>query len=384
MKLGADFDAYIARFSPALHEPLALGVSGGSDSTALLFLVSEWAKNHRRKLIILTVDHRLRPESTSEAAYVAALAETLGHNHQTLIWDSPRKSQAAARSARHRMLATSAKRADASVLLLGHTLDDVTETILLRRRRGARGPYAAGPSMVSASPVWPEGRDLTLIRPLIRTNRQHLRDYLNLRQQNWCDDPSNENPNYERIAIRQHLRMHPAWREPLSNITATYMSKRAALEYEVGLHLIDKDLIHVEPNGLIHLKTSLPTTNLLNTLLRAAGGHDISPRFSNTQTMLTELEKPGDRATIAGAWLQKTKSGFLIGRDPGGAAKAPNQGLWDGRFERCPGRDMIPNEIPYLVRDTAPPDLAWREIISERLAHIAKCYQTPLLKPVQT
>lgn len=384
MRFGADFDALVARSSPESLEPIALGVSGGSDSAAMLFLASNWAKAAKRNLIVLTVDHRLRPESAQEASSVEKLSNELGHTHKTLVWNKARNSQAAARQARHRLLADAARAAGASILLLGHTLDDVTETILLRRRRGVRQADAAGPTMVSASPVWPEGRGLTIIRPVLLSSRKQLRDYLKARKADWIDDPSNDNADYERIAIRKRLLMHPEWRCTLEKITTNLLSERDANDKILGTALRDATKVMVEPNGLVHLNDNKPSPAFLSVLLRAAGGHDQAPRRTALNALLQDFSAPGDRRTFAGAWLQKTKDGFLIGRDPGEATCQVEDSLWDGRYEPASKSGFETKDLPYLVRSSAPTHGDWREIISDRIAHEARCYQTPLLNPVQT
>ena len=67
---------------------LLLAISGGPDSTALLWLTARWRKSLKRgpKLIAVTIDHGLRPESKREAKAVARLARKLGVEHRTLRW----------------------------------------------------------------------------------------------------------------------------------------------------------------------------------------------------------------------------------------------------------------------------------------------------------
>src|SRR5205807_3981879 len=90
---------------------LVLAVSGGPDSTALMFLVARWAaalKTTRPKLLAVTIDHRLRPESAGEARAVKRLARGLGVAHRTLRWEGAKPKtglQQAARAARYGLLA---------------------------------------------------------------------------------------------------------------------------------------------------------------------------------------------------------------------------------------------------------------------------------------
>src|SRR5437868_7376569 len=67
---------------------LVLAVSGGPDSTALLWLAARWRARRKRgpKLVAVTIDHGLRPESAREARDVGRLAHKLGVTHRTLRW----------------------------------------------------------------------------------------------------------------------------------------------------------------------------------------------------------------------------------------------------------------------------------------------------------
>ena len=144
--------------SPDPDRPIAVAVSGGSDSMALFWHLSGWAERARRPLHVLSVDHGLRAESTEECRFVASQSARAGHDCVLLSWDGHQAGQAAARQGRHRLLAKAARQAGAKVLCLGHTLDDVVETLLMRRRRGVKSASQAGPVLASASPVWPDRR----------------------------------------------------------------------------------------------------------------------------------------------------------------------------------------------------------------------------------
>ncbi len=121
---------------------LVLAVSGGPDSTALMWLAARWraGAKHGPKLIAVTVDHGLRPESAREALAVKRLAKTLKVEHRTLRWtgEKPKTGiQEAARTTRYRLLANAARKAGASHVLTAHTLDDQAETVLFRLARGS-------------------------------------------------------------------------------------------------------------------------------------------------------------------------------------------------------------------------------------------------------
>ena len=87
--------------------------------------------------------------------------------------------------------------------------------------------------------------------------------------------------------------------------------------------------------------------------------------------------KPGERQTLAGAWFQRTPTGYLIGRDPGVSLGCSDAGLFDGRFVRDLSAQMpTAADASFLVRHALPPGPGWREILSERLDHLRLCLQT--------
>lgn len=184
--------------------PLAIAVSGGGDSVALALMTARWAKAHQRPLVILTVDHQLNAESGNWTRQCARLADELEAAFIPLSWTGPKPGTglpAAAREARHSLLATACRAAGASVLLLGHTADDLAETAQMR----AEGSTTPFPRDWSPSPAWPEGQGLFLLRPMLGLARADLRDWLSHQTQTWVEDPANENPKYARARARARL-----------------------------------------------------------------------------------------------------------------------------------------------------------------------------------
>lgn len=385
MRLGPDFDALLERFGSQPSRPVALAVSGGSDSIGLLALAHDWHQRTGQPLLVLSVNHNLRPEAAAETESVRLCAAKLGHMYRTLEWTTPRASQNAARLARYRLLADAARQAGALCLLTGHTLDDVIETALIRRRRGVRSAAIAGPALVSPTPVWPEGRNLTLIRPLIHTKRSSIRDHLSALQWTWIEDPSNDKPEFERVRFRQFLATHPNLKSLAARFVATQQKQRAIDLKHIGQALLD---VHVHSDGLIDTKDANLSDSLIKILARCASGNDREPRAHAVQALRTNLNQAGQRQTLGGAWFQRKPVGYLIGRDPSDltSEKCSSHGdVFDGRFLRSAEGGMPAHkDRAFLVRENAPCGHEWKEIISERIQHIATCYQTPLVNPVQT
>jgi tRNA(Ile)-lysidine synthase len=186
---------------------LILAVSGGPDSTALMFLVARWAsalKTKPPKLIAVTVDHGLRPEAADEARAVRRLARRLGVAHRTLRWQGPKPKtglQQAARAARYRLLAAAARTAKADCVLTAHTLDDQAETVLIRMSRGSGLTGLC--AMANASPVPAGGEQaITLIRPLLGVPKARLIATLAQAKIDFAHDPSNQDPRFTRARLR--------------------------------------------------------------------------------------------------------------------------------------------------------------------------------------
>jgi tRNA(Ile)-lysidine synthase len=195
----------------ALFNPLAdastlvLAVSGGPDSTALLFLAARWrrARKSGPRLLAVTVDHGLRRESAGEARAVARLARRLGVPHRIVRWEGKKPAtglQQSAREARYRLLAAAAARAKARTILTAHTLDDQAETVLIRMSRGS-GLSGLG-AMTHVAPL-PVGGEVVLARPLLEIPKARLIATLRRARIEFADDPSNRDPRFTRARLRE-------------------------------------------------------------------------------------------------------------------------------------------------------------------------------------
>src|SRR3954471_22113406 len=151
---------------------LGVAVSGGPDSLALLLLAQAAAPGRVRAA---TVDHRLRPDSASEAAFVASLCAERRIPHATLPVEVSRGGkglQAAARKARYAALGGWMRRNGIATLLTAHHADDQAETLLMRLNRGAGLGGLAG--IRAAAPFSAGGEGSRLCRPLLGWRREDL------------------------------------------------------------------------------------------------------------------------------------------------------------------------------------------------------------------
>ena len=191
-------------FAPSAAAPLAVAVSGGPDSMALLALAAAaWPG----AVIAATVDHRLRASAADEAAMVARVCAELGVPHAVLVGDAPPAGaslQAQARALRYRLLIAWAREAGAAALATAHQADDQAETFLMRAARGAGLSGLAGVRLARRI----DGAALVLVRPLLDWRRAELRAIVRRAGLPFVDDPANEDPRHDRTRFRRLLNEH--------------------------------------------------------------------------------------------------------------------------------------------------------------------------------
>lgn len=326
------FDSLLERFGPFEKNPrLAVAVSGGSDSLALILLAQEWARKKEGTVLGLTVDHGLRSHSREEAETVGLWLQKDGISHEILPWEGPKpetRLQERARKARYALLNQACVRHGILHLLMAHTLEDQQETILMR---GLKGSGALGLAGISTVTYHAFGR---LLRPLLTTRRETLQAYLRLRKQPWVTDPSNENLKFLRVQLRQDRKNNPSLEE-----IQFLGHHRCRLEETLISHIEER--VSLSPFGYVSFSEawwiSLASRDrmlLLSRMLQTVSGADYPPR---TLTLSRTLERLKEDAsfTAAGCLFLKKKGKILILREPRAALTSASLGdrtPWDGRF----------------------------------------------------
>ncbi|MEL6979123.1 MAG: tRNA lysidine(34) synthetase TilS [Pseudomonadota bacterium] len=398
-----DLEALFERFVAALRRllsdqrSLALAVSGGGDSIALLELSAAARARFDPPLTLFaaTVDHGLRAAAAAEAEGVAAHCARLGVPHAALRWDGPKPTsnlQAAAREARAALLGAWRREIGVGPLALGHTQDDLAETLLMRLARGsgvdglAAMAEARFEETEAEAKMWatrrpagasaPDAARLRLIRPLLGESRADLRAFCQARGAAWVEDPSNEEDAHLRSRARKALgALAPlGLAAPGLAQTAARMARaRAALDAETAALLARAS--RAQPMlGLVELNAPLlaaaPREIGLRALARSlewAAGAAFPPRFAALEALFAAITDAGaaapgaDDATRSG----RTLHGAVIAPAGGEAGRAGWWRLyrelaaaaaplavdaapkrWDGRFlavndSRTPDGDTI-------------------------------------------
>jgi tRNA(Ile)-lysidine synthase len=335
------FAASMARLGPFERAPhMAVGVSGGPDSMALALLLAEWAHSRNGRLDALTVDHRLRRESTAEAERVGRwLARLPGVTHRILPWSDPKPAtgiQAAARDARYRLLAEYCRDRAILHLCVAHHRDDQHETHRLRAGHGSGALGLAGMSAVR--PL--DG--VRLLRPLLGVAKAELQALLEARGQDWISDPSNSNPAFERVRLRAAAASEPDGRD----IAALHRLglERRRLEGEAASVLAASLMVHA--SGWAELDLAAFDENdaahrlAFGWLLQSLGGNDYPVAEDRRLAALARIGNADFTPdfTLGGCHLRGRGAKLEIHRDWGAirhriSADPGIRTLWDGRFD---------------------------------------------------
>jgi tRNA(Ile)-lysidine synthase len=330
------FDRRLARDSTA---PIGVAFSGGGDSLMALKATQAWADQHGRSVIAFHVDHRLQTLSADWARAAGRAAKRLGVGFVSLAWDGAKPATglpAAAREARHRLIAGAARRAGVRVLVIGHTADDQIEAGLMRDAGHRMGDLREW----SPSPVWPEGRGLFALRPLLSLRRAAIRQALAAEGETWIDDPLNQDLRSPRARAR--LRAGPA-DDPAAAEEDQDLARLAA-EALVGVGgdiRIDRQALRSAPRAAVR--------RLVGAASACAGGGRGPARGGRLEALTDRIVGAAPFAgVLSGAKVLASGEVHFV-RDAGEAARGGLQplhlepgktGVWDGRFEIAAGAEQ--------------------------------------------
>lgn len=334
-----------ALFAPlAGRRGLVLAVSGGPDSTALMWLAARWSA--RPPSLVVTVDHGLRPEAAEEARQVAANAERLGLPWRIMQPDAlplHGNRQAAARAARYRCLAAAAREAGCDTIVTAHHQDDQAETLLLRLARGSGiyGLAAMAPEL--------EVDGIRLARPLLGVPGGGLKRLAEESGLPLARDPSNADRRYDRVRMRAlmpALAAEGLTPERLAATAERLRSAAAALDVVASALLgehVAIDELGVARGRIAGLLDAHPEIGLraLARLLQAVGGTAYTPRFDRLQGLRAFLAEAHGRPeparrTLSNVLVTIESGRFIAEREWGRGLPRrplpPGRLVWDGRF----------------------------------------------------
>jgi tRNA(Ile)-lysidine synthase len=338
---------------------IVLAVSGGSDSIALLNLAALW-RTHldtaAPAIDVATVDHGLRPGSAAEAMAVAAAARSLGLPHHVLSWSGEKPTraiQARARDARYRLLAALAEELAAAeparggggiAIVTAHTADDQAETVLMRLARGSGPDGLRG--MRRMRPLAPQSRVL-LARPLLTVTRADLRSWLSARAIAWIEDPSNEDPRFERVRLRAAADTLSSLGLTASMLTLTARrQQRAVAALDAATDALMQSALDLNAGAFARLDGAIFAAapeeirvRLLQRVLAMFGGAAPRAELAQIERLLAEIAAAGAvRSTLGGCQVRACARHIRVFREAGRAAlpevtlEPGHEITWDGRF----------------------------------------------------
>jgi tRNA(Ile)-lysidine synthase len=317
-----------ALFAPlAEFKRIALAVSGGPDSLALMLLAAEYAQltgGHGR-FAVYSVDHGLRSEAAAEVAFVVREAGRLGFFARGLTWDGEKPAtgiQEAARLARYRLLAAAMQHDGAEVLVTAHHLGDQAETVLMRLAHGS------GIEGLRGMDYFAEIGGLRIVRPLLAIDPLDLRAVVDRAGLVPVADPSNADLDYERVR----------WRQMLPQLAALGLDPRRLGKFAERMRDAESALIAMTAEAVSHVAFSddgqeavfsrdllmrLPRTiavRLVAHTLQRVGGGQKQHALASVELLTDRLVREPVRTTLHGCLVRSGKSGVRILREPGRTA----------------------------------------------------------------
>jgi tRNA(Ile)-lysidine synthase len=263
-------------------ETVVAAVSGGADSIALARSLAEIAREIGLTLHIAHLDHRLRPDSDEDAAFVAGMSRALGFEHhqaaadpRTLAGQEGLSVEEAARRLRYEFLIRVAREVGAQAVATGHTLDDQAETVLMRLLRGSGLVGLAG-----IPPVRRSG-EVSIIRPLIETTREDVEAYLQAVGAGWRRDSTNRDLAILRNRIRLVLLpalegYNPDVRRTLARVAGLLRDEAEAIETIAAAQISDtlsgeSGIVRIAPDRFARLPAALQRRALREAVRRVRG-----------------------------------------------------------------------------------------------------------------
>ena len=267
-----------------------VALSGGADSLALVAATVFEARARRITVLSVTVDHQLQEGSDAVAATAAVQAERIGVadalQTKVVVQTDGEGIEAGARAARYAALRGIAQAEGAAAVLLGHTLDDQAETVLLGL---ARGSGAA--SLQGMAPVREDDDGMLWMRPLLAVRRATTKAFCAASGFDVWDDPHNFDPRYARVRARE--RVLPVLESELGPGIAAALARTAeqlredAEAFDEMIHETIEDIVEHAEAGISVSVAALAANPaaLRNRIIRLVVDSEFGVSLTRSQTL---------------------------------------------------------------------------------------------------
>ncbi|MBI3530130.1 MAG: tRNA lysidine(34) synthetase TilS [Betaproteobacteria bacterium] len=294
--VNATLDAYALR-----GKRVAIALSGGVDSMALLDLLHELRTSRELSLSAIHVNHQISAHADEWETFCRSLCQRRGIPltvQRVQVTPDGSGVEAAARRLRYRAYAL----IDADYVALAHHLDDQAETFLLQLLRGAGPKGLAGMPVIRSQESAANGKAGAplILRPLLEVRRSQIVAYAKSRRLEWVEDDSNTDMRYDRNYLRNELLVRlderfPAYRETLAR-TARNLADHVLLAEElarIDAQSLDRSAISAER---LRQLSDARALNLLRQLF-SDGGLQMPPR-TRLEEALRQCREAGRDAEL--------------------------------------------------------------------------------------
>ncbi len=284
-----------------LKKVFVLGLSGGMDSMALLYLLKNFLENNKSfvtEIFPVIIDHNLRQESGKEAHQVENIAKKLGFKAsiKKIYGKKPTSNiQNWARKKRRDLLCEATYKLSAN-LLLAHHFDDQAETLFMRFTKNSGLDGLQGMQSVK---FW---KGILIIRPLLVFKKRQLRTFVYQNNINFFEDSSNAMLKFERVKTRYLLDKISKTKWPnisqelnkFSNINTMLLNKIKVFfaDWASENILVDKTgaaRVDLENLKTIFEKSNFLTINIIGKIIQTVGGREFPPKRKKTLNLISTL-----------------------------------------------------------------------------------------------
>ena len=281
-----------------MKKVFVLGLSGGMDSMALLYLLKNFLENNKSfeiEIFPIIIDHNLREESRKEAYEVESIAKKLGFTTsiKKIYGKKPTGNiQNWARKKRRDLLCEATYKLSAN-LILAHHFDDQAETLFMRF---AKNSGLEGLQGMQSVVFW---KGIFIIRPLLIFKKKQLRTFIDQNYINFFEDASNAMLKFERVKTRYLLdkiskKKWPCISQDLNKFsnTNTVLIKKIKFlfaDWASQNILIDKTgaaRVNLEDIKTIFEKSNLFTISIIGKIIQTVGGKEFPPKRKKTYDLI--------------------------------------------------------------------------------------------------
>ena len=238
---------------------VAVGVSGGPDSMALVYVVNKWINLNKGKLSALVFDHKLRKNSEEESYQVKEMLKN--YNIEAVIIKAKKnkllkRNMAQARVNRFEGLIDYCYKNHILHLFLGHHFDDNLETYLIRKINGSNMEGLGSMNEITYF------NNIQILRPFIKKDKISILKFNKKNKIKFIHDPTNQDTNYTRVKVRNFLKNQNYKKSALIDFIS--LKKQIPYYKKMIWELLVRSLIEVQSN---RIKISFDKLNKLDNLI---------------------------------------------------------------------------------------------------------------------